>query len=50
LPAHRRLLDAVTAHRPDRAEAAAFALIGVARADIEDRIGGGMIKAVDVHA
>ncbi len=50
LPAHRRLLDAVAAREPDRAAAAAFALIEFARADIEGRIGGGPIKAADVHA
>jgi len=50
LPAHRRLLDAVIARKPDLAEAAALALIEMARADIEGRIGSGPLRAADAHA
>lgn len=50
LPAHRKLLDAMIARAPDQAEAAMSALIEMARADIEGRIGHGPLKAADVHA
>ena len=50
LRAHRRLLDAVIARKPDAAEAMTFALIEMARADIESRIGSDPLRAADVHA
>ncbi|MEP7182070.1 MAG: FadR/GntR family transcriptional regulator [Betaproteobacteria bacterium] len=50
LPAHRRLLDAIVARKPELAEAATSALIESARADIEGGIGSGVFTAAEVHA
>jgi DNA-binding FadR family transcriptional regulator len=47
LPAHRRVLDAIVARAPGKAQAAMLALIESARADLETWIGSGVLAAAE---